>query len=148
MGASLLVIDEISMVSGRLLDILDAIGRAARRCKSTPFGGIQLLLCGDFHQLAPMDLDAEGWAFEAKCWHEAVDMVVELTEPVRLDGGESCYRRVLEDVRKGELSDAAWNLLKWLATRPRAPERLAVALVGTNAKADQLNQTALTGLLR
>jgi ATP-dependent DNA helicase PIF1 len=42
-----LVVDEISMVSGALLDKLDAVAQAVRR-NDQPFGGIQVLLFGDF----------------------------------------------------------------------------------------------------
>mmetsp|Transcript_112218 Transcript_112218/g.177448 ORF Transcript_112218/g.177448 Transcript_112218/m.177448 type:complete len:521 (+) Transcript_112218:55-1617(+) len=145
--ASLLVIDEISMISGRLLDILDMIGREARRCKTRPFGGLQLLLCGDFEQLAPMDLEEGGWAFEADCWSDAVEMVVELMVPVRLDPDECAYRSALEDVRTGMLRDSTWSFLNWLATRSREPWRSPVSLVGTNAKADKINQKELANLL-
>lgn len=146
--ASLLVIDEISMVSGRLLDVLDDIGKATRKCKNRPFGGLQLLFCGDFEQLAPTDLKEGGWAFEADCWPEAVEMVVELTVPVRLDHDEGAYRSVLEDIRAGLLRDATWSFLSWLATRPREPLRAPVSLVGTNAKADKINEYELTSLLQ
>ena len=48
-----LIIDEISMVDGEYFDKLEAIARALRKSKH-PFGGIQLVLCGDFLQLPPV----------------------------------------------------------------------------------------------
>ena len=49
----ILVIDEISMVSAELFDKLEFVARGVRgSCQ--PFGGIQLLLCGDFFQLKPV----------------------------------------------------------------------------------------------
>ncbi len=54
----LLVIDEISMVRADLLDGVDSVLRRYRR-SSLPFGGVQLLLIGDLHQLSPVVKDAE-----------------------------------------------------------------------------------------
>ena len=53
-----LVIDEISMVDADYFDKLDAVGKAVRRSKR-PFGGIQLVLCGDFLQLPPVAKEGE-----------------------------------------------------------------------------------------
>ncbi|RLC04915.1 MAG: helicase, partial [Deltaproteobacteria bacterium] len=49
----LLVIDEISMVRSDLLDAVDAVLRRHRR-SNQPFGGVQLLMIGDLHQLSPV----------------------------------------------------------------------------------------------
>lgn len=54
----LLIIDEISMVRADLLDCVDAILRRYRRT-GKPFGGVQLLMIGDLHQLAPVVPQAE-----------------------------------------------------------------------------------------
>ena len=55
----LLVIDEISMVRADVLDAIDAVLRRARRSPK-PFGGVQLLMIGDVHQLAPV-AKSEEW---------------------------------------------------------------------------------------
>jgi len=44
---------QISMVDGEMLDCLEAVAREVRRCRR-PFGGLQLVLTGDFHQLPPV----------------------------------------------------------------------------------------------
>ena len=49
----LLIIDEISMVRADVLDAIDAVLRRVRRSQK-PFGGVQLLMIGDVHQLAPV----------------------------------------------------------------------------------------------
>ena len=53
-----LIIDEISMIDAELFDKLEAIARTVRRSRK-PFGGIQLVLCGDFLQLPPVSKDAK-----------------------------------------------------------------------------------------
>jgi len=49
----LLIIDEISMVRADLLDAVDFVLRRYRRTER-PFGGVQLLMIGDLHQLSPV----------------------------------------------------------------------------------------------
>ena len=59
---SCLIIDEISMVEGKYFDKLEAVARAVRKSKKQ-FGGIQLVLCGDFLQLPPVSKEREGKDF-------------------------------------------------------------------------------------
>jgi ATP-dependent DNA helicase PIF1 len=61
------VIDEISLISGPLFDQIDHIARAIRGRKDEPFGGIQMILCGDFLQLPPVK--KEPFAFQAYAWN-------------------------------------------------------------------------------
>lgn len=51
--AKCLVIDEVSMLSGDLFEKLEFIARSIRK-NALPFGGIQIILCGDFFQLPPV----------------------------------------------------------------------------------------------
>ena len=68
-SVDVLVIDEISMMSKKLFDILDSIGRRARCQPSKPFGGIQIVFSGDFYQLPPVgdndDEDTTAFCFES-----------------------------------------------------------------------------------
>jgi ATP-dependent DNA helicase PIF1 len=50
----ILIIDEVSMLSLKLFEMLDRIGRKVRKCESKPFGGIQIIFSGDFYQLPPV----------------------------------------------------------------------------------------------
>lgn len=58
----LLIIDEVSMLRADLLDCIDVVLRSIRRKKDHPFGGVQLLLIGDLHQLPPVVKNHE-WQF-------------------------------------------------------------------------------------
>ena len=51
-NTKVLIIDEISMISGDLFDRFEEIARIVRK-DSGPFGGIQLIICGDFLQCKP-----------------------------------------------------------------------------------------------
>lgn len=76
---SVLVIDEISMLDGRLFDTLEYTARVLR-CSDLPFGGIQVVLCGDFFQLPPVGLGRNGviFCFEARWWNAVVEVREEI----------------------------------------------------------------------
>jgi len=83
----ILIIDEISMVDGDLFDKLEAIARAMRN-NGRPFGGIQLVITGDFFQLPPVpdyENKARGakFAFDAGTWATAIHHTIGLTEVFR-----------------------------------------------------------------
>eukprot|EP00975_Prorocentrum_lima_P001109 236505-Prorocentrum_lima.AAC.1 len=56
-------------MAASFLDKLSFIASRARNDRR-PFGGVQLVVCGDFFQLPPVELSKDGFAFEAKCWSE------------------------------------------------------------------------------
>ena len=62
----ILIIDEISMMGKELFDKLDYIARSIRK-NTNPFGGITLLVVGDFLQLPPVN---QRWCFESKVWND------------------------------------------------------------------------------
>ena len=57
-----LIIDEISMIDGEFFDKMEEVARMLRRSRK-PFGGIQLVVCGDFLQLPPVGKDGEEKSF-------------------------------------------------------------------------------------
>ena len=80
-----LIIDEISMVDGELFDKLEAIARAVRN-NGRPFGGIQLVITGDFFQLPPVpDYSSRiaKFAFDALTWNTSIDHTIGLTQVFR-----------------------------------------------------------------
>lgn len=83
-----LIIDEISMVDGELFDKLSQIGRTIRN-NGRPWGGIQLVITGDFFQLPPVpdkDLNKQRdvkFAFDATTWNMSIDHTIGLTEVFR-----------------------------------------------------------------
>jgi ATP-dependent DNA helicase PIF1 len=75
-----LIIDEISMMNPELFDKLEEISRIIRRSKVV-FGGIQLILSGDFCQLPVVG--SNKFCFEAECWKLCIDEIVNLKEIIR-----------------------------------------------------------------
>lgn len=112
-----LIIDEISMIDGRLFDHLDAIAREFRRQKNTPFGGIQVIVCGDFYQLPPVSkaqINADGtetkdqalFTFESVAWKTALQSSIILKEVFRQKGDQT-FIDMLNDLRHGRVSSDA-----------------------------------------
>jgi len=99
--AKVLVLDEVSMIDGMLFQALYEIGREVRGCRSKPFGGIQLVLSGDFFQLPPVSLARCGFAFETLAWSKAAVKMVELRTVVRQSGDQS-FINILNKVRVGQ----------------------------------------------
>lgn len=110
----ILVIDEISMLDPELFDKLDKVGRAIRGAESAhqknlPWGGIQLVLSGDFLQLPVVGSD--NFTFEAQSWDESVNETFVLEENVR-QSGDVKWREILADIRLGMISEEAEEILK------------------------------------
>ncbi len=143
----ILVIDEISMMSPELLEKLNAIGKRVRG-NAKPWGGIQLILCGDFYQLPPVGaaLSTMGrFAFDAPAWKEAALMPVVLSRIERQT--DATFQTLLNEARVGQLSEASIATLRsrqhlnWkeLAIRP-------TLLFSRNTDVDSINEANLTAL--
>jgi ATP-dependent DNA helicase PIF1 len=75
-----LVIDEVSMMTPQLLELLDTVGRRVRKCREKPFGGLQIVLVGDFYQLPPVSNENNCYAFKSPIWNELIKSTVCLTK--------------------------------------------------------------------
>ena len=114
MKTDVLIIDEVSMMSKKLFEILDQIGRRVRRCPMLPFGGIQLVFSGDFYQLPPVgdndDPDTSAFCFESPNWPKTFDVTIQLTTIFRQT--DKNYTKVLNQIRVGKLSKSAYERLR------------------------------------
>ncbi|XP_046883344.1 ATP-dependent DNA helicase PIF1 isoform X2 [Hypomesus transpacificus] len=99
-----LVIDEVSMVDGQFFDKLEAVARSVRR-SSQPFGGIQLIMCGDFLQLPPVSRGKgkASFCFQARSWRKVVQVNMELME-VRRQTDQS-FISLLQAIRVGRVTE-------------------------------------------
>mmetsp|Transcript_17812 Transcript_17812/g.40459 ORF Transcript_17812/g.40459 Transcript_17812/m.40459 type:complete len:516 (-) Transcript_17812:678-2225(-) len=125
-----LVIDEISMMAASFMEILDHVSRRTRS-RNQPFGGIQLVLCGDFFQLPPVNLSS-GFAFQAKIWGDAIKCSVLLTQVFR-QGGDGVLLDILNEARIGELSEKSVRLLRSHCVGTREKNRGQKEQVGDGA---------------
>jgi ATP-dependent DNA helicase PIF1 len=106
-----LVIDEVSMMTPALLSLLDDVGKAVRKCYNKPFGGLQVVFVGDFYQLPPVCRAGEkmSFAFESPVWKSIVEKTYVLTVIQRQR--DPIFQKVLDEARKGELSDESYQIL-------------------------------------
>lgn len=99
-----LIIDEVSMVDGDLFDKLEEIARRIRN-NGRPFGGIQLVVTGDFFQLPPVPEGSNReakFAFAASSWNTAIQHTVLLTRIFRQKDPE--FAAMLNEMRLGNIS--------------------------------------------
>lgn len=105
-STQVLVIDEISMLHASRLDMVDLIARTLRR-DERPFGGMQVVFCGDFFQLPPVtrnkEVEIKDFAFHAKVWKKMNPVVCYLTTEYRHTGDSLSL--VLRGMRSGVLED-------------------------------------------
>jgi len=111
-----LIIDEISMMTPEFFEKLDVIGKRVRG-STLPWGGLQLVLCGDFFQLPPVVRGISGenagpgrFAFESTAWKNAGLTSVVLTKIERQVNPE--FQTLLNECRIGAPSAASIDLLK------------------------------------
>jgi ATP-dependent DNA helicase PIF1 len=148
------VIDEISMVRADLLDVVDRTLRIARE-RDIPFGGVQIVLVGDFFQLPPVVPAAEEhildrlgysgpYSFNSKVLeHVAIDRVPFVTVHRQTD---PTFVDCLHQLRRGLRVSEALTTINDACARPHRPNRVPVVLTPTNLRADAYNHEGLARL--
>lgn len=147
----LIIIDEISMVRADLLDAIDMVLRRYRR-SSRPFGGVQLLMIGDVHQLSPVVTEAEKsymqqvyptpYFFASKALQRIPYVTIELTTVYRQQ--DATFVDLLNHVRDNNI-DA--ETLSKLNARVNAPQQKdAITLTTHNRQADAINRRHMEAL--
>ncbi len=142
---TVLLIDEVSMLRPEILDLVDQVARAMKRI-DTPFGGMQVILSGDFFQLPPIVRDGSEDAFvdSSKAWHEGDFRVCYLTEQYRQEGGK--LLDVLNDIRDGEISVQSQETLESRMNAETEHDENAIVLHTHNRNVDQRNIEELAKL--
>lgn len=145
--ARALVIDEISMLDGALLDALEFIARKVR-CNERVFGGLQLVLCGDFFQLPPIGLGkGKHWCFMATSWEKLVPQEQQFVLQHVFRQSEASFVALLDEVRYGgKLSPQTCNVLKATANNTFGGGIEPTRLCSMNVDVDLLNETRLEKL--
>lgn len=141
-----LIIDEISMLHDYRLDMIDMVCRLVRG-KDEPFGGIQIIMSGDFFQLPPInrgDSRAGGFVVNSKVWQFLDPTICYLEEQHRQD--DEVLLDILNSLRAGELRrHHAEKLLERVDATPESDE-LLTELHTVNIDVDKLNNEKLDEL--
>lgn len=96
-----LIIDEISMLPGSFLDMCDIVARHLKRIPDKPFGGLQIVLCGDFFQLPP--IKKNDYAFQSRIWSELQLVICYLKEQYRQEDYE--FLELLSSIRSAKINE-------------------------------------------
>ncbi|XP_012535683.1 ATP-dependent DNA helicase PIF1 [Monomorium pharaonis] len=141
-----LVIDEVSMVDGDFFDKIEAVARHVRRTER-PFGGIQLILCGDFFQLPPVSKtnDKAKFCFQSEAWQKCVHFNFELQTVHRQK--DKAFVKILNNIRIGRVTDDIVDILKETAKQKiESNGVLATRLCSHVKEADEINEFQLNEL--
>lgn len=138
--AEVLILDEVSMLDATFIDDLDKVLTALHK-KDLPFGGVQVVMVGDFFQLPPVVKKGETrFSFESEAWHRAAMKVCYLTEQHRQD--DPVFTDLLRSMRFGQVTDQHKDILKSRMSSKESP----VHLFTHNANVDQMNLEKLAQL--
>lgn len=139
----ILIIDEVSMLHDFRLDMIDAVCRMVRK-KDEPFGGIQLIMSGDFFQLPPInrgDSRAGGFVVNSRVWQELDPAICYLVDQHRQEDEE--LLSILDAMRAGDLRRShAESLLARIDVFPDEDETLT-ELHTVNIDVDKINEAKL-----
>ena len=140
-----LIIDEISMMTPELLEKLHQVAMVMRKSTDV-FGGMQVILVGDFFQLPPVYREGETlFAFESAVWKQLGLSTVELTEIVRQDS--PVFHSILKEARVGALSEASMEILRGRMTDAWKKEKIRPTLLfSRRAEVETINENKLKGL--
>jgi hypothetical protein len=153
----LLVIDEISMVRA---DVLDAIDDVLRRYRDRykPFGGVQLLMIGDLHQLPPIVKDEEWYLlrdhyqtmyfFGSQALRSSDPVSIELKHIYRQS--DTTFIDLLNKVRNNQMDDAVLALLnsRFVANFKPTEAEPYITLTAHNASAQEINGEKLRAIVQ
>ena len=165
--AAVLVIDEVSMLSSEMLSMVDAVCREIKQ-NSEPFGGIQIILVGDFFQLPPIvknEIEGGGrapykraentriafaensrgrFAHDSPAWARANPVVCYLTEQHRQD--DSDFLSILSSIRRNTFGSEHMRRIETRKIEPHAAPAGAPKLFSHNIDVDRVNEEMLARL--
>ncbi|MCO6496873.1 MAG: AAA family ATPase [Chitinophagaceae bacterium] len=152
----MLVIDEVSMVRGDVIDAIDEILRSVRKNHNELFGGVQVLFIGDLFQLPPVAVRHE-WGvlsdyynspffFDAYCLREAMPVFIELSNVYRQS--DRGFIELLNKIRNNAMDEESFEMLneRYHPNFKPAIEEGYITLTSHNAQADAINERELNRL--
>jgi len=146
-NSDILIIDEISMLHDYRLDMVDHALRQARG-NNFAFGGIQVVLCGDFFQLPPVNRnDSRQGSFivGSNAWRESDFTVCYLQQQYR-QADDQAYADILNGIRGGVLMRSQIELLQSRAQAVDDPFTIRTRLLTTNVDVDAINHQHLNSI--
>ena len=135
-----LIIDEVSMLSAEFIDKVDTVAKNMRRNYNIPFGGIRLIMFGDFMQMSPI---SGQFAFVSNFWNTV--KTLQLTTVHRQK--DAAFVAILQQIRMGRLTSKTLTAIKARVKDSNDESEIpALLLRSTNEEVDAINARGL-GLL-
>jgi ATP-dependent DNA helicase PIF1 len=150
-STDILVVDEVSMLSLKLFDVLNAIGKAVRN-NPNPFGGIQLVFSGDFFQLPPVgdkdEPDTQRFCFESEDWNTVFRQHCQIQLIKIFRQTDEIYSTILNQIREGKIRRKSNDLILQYVGRPFAANLVVepTKLFPTRVKVENINNTKMSAL--
>ena len=146
-STDILVIDEVSMLHGARLDMVNEAAKLLRQ-NEAPFGGLQVVLVGDLYQLPPINRAGEAVDFvhTSATWAELNPRVCYITEQHRQSGHDGLLD-LLEAMRAGTLGDEHRYLVGERMGKQPADDAIVTRLYSHNLDVDAINQKHLAAIL-
>lgn len=143
---NILIIDEASMMSKKMYDLLDLLGQEMRNNRQ-PFGNMQVILVGDFYQLPPICSDGEPdtgkFCFESENYFKAFPIEQHIMLKTIYRQNDPIYINILNEIRQGELSPSSIDILNKYVDREYDKEQnngvSLTKLFPTRSKVDTTN---------
>jgi len=147
----ILIIDEVSMLSMKLFDTLNIIGKTLRN-NQKPFGGIQIIFSGDFYQLPPvgdyLEPSTQSFCFESDDWFSVFHFNnhIELKKIFRQT--DEIYSTILNQIREGKIKRKSNDILLKYVGRQLDVNLIVepTKLFPTKNKVEEINKIKMTFL--
>ena len=114
-STQILIIDEVSMMSVKIFELLNIIAKTCRN-NSKPFGNMQVIFLGDFYQLPPVNksenVDNHSFCFQSEEWFNVFPMQNHIILDKIFRQEDETYRNILMKIRKGEIDDDIKEILE------------------------------------
>jgi ATP-dependent DNA helicase PIF1 len=137
----ILIVDEVSMLSLKIFDILNYLGKKTRK-SDLPFGGIQLIFSGDFHQLPPIgdDTESKQFCFESEEWETVFPLCQQIPFEKIFRQTDEIFTNILHEIRNCKMSK---KTIEYLKTFVKSPSENALIeptkLYPTKKNVEQIN---------
>lgn len=151
--AKVLIIDEISMLSGNTFDMVNAVCKSIRQVEDKPFGGLQVICVGDFFQLPPIIkkntnslelFEDNGFVFSSQAWKELKPLTCYLSEQHRQS--DAAFTKTLAQIRSNKVDEETHSLLRSRVVRELTELPDATKLYSHNAHVDTVNNREINKL--
>jgi len=137
-----LIIDEISMLDAKRFDLIDKVLREIKD-PFLPFGGVQIVVCGDFFQLPPINNWNSDFAYNAEAWENAKFTVCYLEKQYRQNKDKD-FMQILNKIRENNAGKSVLNKLKTRENKEVSGSKEITKLYSLNIDIDEINNEKLS----